>query len=590
MSAYQNQPSRAVSTQLEAVRRSDGAFDVDAWHVMEQRDDALIAQEVINGVGSSKFVYNFDIGGKQVSGISVVGARHLASHYGGIKHSLLASVSKIGNLFVFTTYPSGGNAMNVTAQIIDALKEQDDFYEVLIEVEDIKKGNSIQVRKRESATEKRRDGTRFDRPHYSLIAEGKAYRNGVLALIDQGVQLRWKIEMIELGKDVNLTGSILEEKRAGVLRYAASNGIGVDRRALEALTMDQIAGLGDAAREGKAAQFREAANVLGVLSSSGIVQQSDAAPAHAAISSGAAKAGAAAHETESRPVETKTAAKADPKANQTPLAVPTAEIKPSASVPFNAYLVDEFGEMGGEDGEESHFTSADRYLSAVLRMTHSAQSIAMVLENNAEDIASARKVASATMRDDFDAEIASMLTPKPANVQASVPAAVSAPSSQPMPVQVPVKSGKSHLAGYLELVFAELDAIKTPAALTEWTRLNESVIATLPSVTRKNTHKAIADTADRLGASKSSPAAAPPADDDPPPNMGDAADTPEQETFKRLLRRVNGCTSAADLDALGMMSNFRSEFSTLPKDLSDRLTSHGKELRASFAPKATANE
>ena len=51
---------RAVQP-LEAVRNVAGGFDVDAWHVMEERDDALIADEILNGPGSSKFVYNFEI-------------------------------------------------------------------------------------------------------------------------------------------------------------------------------------------------------------------------------------------------------------------------------------------------------------------------------------------------------------------------------------------------------------------------------------------------------------------------------------------------------------------------------------------------
>src|SRR5262245_28913046 len=95
---------RAVE-QLEAVRAMTGGFDVDAWHVMDQRDDELVADEILNGAGSHAFVYDFEIQGTQVFGISVVGARHLAAHYRGLKHRLVASQHKIGELFTFTSYP-----------------------------------------------------------------------------------------------------------------------------------------------------------------------------------------------------------------------------------------------------------------------------------------------------------------------------------------------------------------------------------------------------------------------------------------------------------------------------------------------------
>src|SRR6266704_2827112 len=87
-------PTRASLRTIEAVRTATGGgFDADAYHVIEQRDDALIAEEVLHGAGSNKFVYQFSMrGGDIVAGISVVGARHLAAHYGGIKHRLVASI------------------------------------------------------------------------------------------------------------------------------------------------------------------------------------------------------------------------------------------------------------------------------------------------------------------------------------------------------------------------------------------------------------------------------------------------------------------------------------------------------------------
>jgi hypothetical protein len=91
---------RQVAT-LDAVRQvTGGGFDVDAWHVMEERDNALVADEILHGPGSSTFVYQFEIKGTAVAGISVIGARHLANHYKGLKHRLVAAQQKTGALFV----------------------------------------------------------------------------------------------------------------------------------------------------------------------------------------------------------------------------------------------------------------------------------------------------------------------------------------------------------------------------------------------------------------------------------------------------------------------------------------------------------
>ena len=66
----------ALMQQLLA-RPMGGGFDPDAWHVMQERDNALIRDELMHGAASKAFVYSFDIKGKNVTGISVVGAREL---------------------------------------------------------------------------------------------------------------------------------------------------------------------------------------------------------------------------------------------------------------------------------------------------------------------------------------------------------------------------------------------------------------------------------------------------------------------------------------------------------------------------------
>ena len=262
-----NRPSLAAPRHgplLEMARQAGGGFDIDAFHVMDKRDNALITDEILNGAGSSKFVYNFSIQGTEVSGISVIGARHLAAHYGGLKHRLIASAQKTGELFVFTSFPYDGMPMAVSASVVRELADEPDFYSVVVEISDIKAGNSVQVERRENRFESRRDKSQYERPNYATIAQSKAYRNGVLALIPQDVQIAWKAEMLKLGRGETLTASVIEEKRAGVLRFAAAKGLTIDRKAVEALTMDQIAGLADAARE-NVGLFVNSAKALGIM-------------------------------------------------------------------------------------------------------------------------------------------------------------------------------------------------------------------------------------------------------------------------------------------------------------------------------------
>jgi hypothetical protein len=251
---------------LEAVRTisGNGAFDVDAWHVMEERDNVLIADEILHGAGSSSFVYNFDIKGTQVAGISVIGARHLAAHYRGLKHRLVGSYQKKGRVITFTAYPSENYPGSQSVSIVDELEADPDYYTALVEMQDLKTGNAIQVERQEMRFEYRRDGSEYERPNYATIAQSKAYRNAVLALIPQDIRIRWQEQMLQLQKTETITASVIDEKRGNVLRFAAQKALALDRRAVEELTLDQIAGLGDAAREGRLPAFVEAAKALGL--------------------------------------------------------------------------------------------------------------------------------------------------------------------------------------------------------------------------------------------------------------------------------------------------------------------------------------
>ena len=261
---------RIIDTMVQNV----SGFDPDLWVAMDERDNALIQDELLHGVGSSAFVYQFPHDGATVSGISVIGARELAAHYQGIKHRVMATTSKVGPLFITQSYDPPRPPF---VEVIDQLASLPDYFEVVCEVTDVKTGNSIQETAKEYRMERRsrnalRDNPNlpeeFERKHYEKIAASKAYRNGVLHLIRQSVQLEWKALMLKAGKSQVVTGSQLEEKRSGVLRYAASKAISVDRRAIESLTLDQISGLSDAAREGLEG-FIASAEALGIVAGAG---------------------------------------------------------------------------------------------------------------------------------------------------------------------------------------------------------------------------------------------------------------------------------------------------------------------------------
>lgn len=245
---------------LEAMK-GGGGFDADVFHVMEERDNQLIADEVLHGALSGKFVYNFEIQGKQVAGVSVVGARHLAYHYGGLRHRIVATVEKKGALHIFTSYPNDTTPMSVHASFLHEIADEPDYYKAVVEIQDVKKGNTVQVECTETRFERKRDGSMYERPNFQKIAQSKGYRNAVLDLVPQDVVERFKKQCIAEGKSADVTESVIDQKRAGVLRFATSKGIGLDRQAIGQLTFQQIAGLGDAAREGEA-QFRVALDAL----------------------------------------------------------------------------------------------------------------------------------------------------------------------------------------------------------------------------------------------------------------------------------------------------------------------------------------
>ncbi len=244
----------------DLLSRQVRAFDPDAWHVMQERDNALIRDQILHGYASKDFVYSFDIGGKKVAGISVVGARELASQYGGIKSKIMATVEKRGAMFIFRQF----SPMSIDVRTIRELEQETDFYECVMEINDIKTGNSIEVRKKENRLEQRssqKGGGWYERPHYDVIAESKAYRNGVLAILPQNVISEFEARCLNAGNTSK--EKTIDQIREGIIAHATKNGLHINRSEIMKLGFAEIAGLRESARYIQ--EFKEAATALGLL-------------------------------------------------------------------------------------------------------------------------------------------------------------------------------------------------------------------------------------------------------------------------------------------------------------------------------------
>lgn len=245
------------------LQQQSSRFDPDAYHVMQQRDDQLIEDELLYGVASKKFVYDFKIQSTRVTGVSVVGARQLASEYGGIKSRIVATVEKRGALFIFRSF----EPLNIHTAVLHELSEETDFYECIMQVDDIKTGNSIQVRKKEAKTEKKsvqNGGGSYDRPHYDVISESKAFRNGVLSVLPQSVIEAFKQKHLTAGNTSN--EQTIAQRREGVIKFAGKHGIALQRDALAALTFAELDGLKGSIELGIEG-FMKASGALGLIES-----------------------------------------------------------------------------------------------------------------------------------------------------------------------------------------------------------------------------------------------------------------------------------------------------------------------------------
>ena len=559
-------PTRKMLQTLEAVRTGGGAsgFDAEAWHVMDQRDNALIADELLNGSGSSKFVYQFSVSGTAVAGVSVVGARHLASAYGGIKHRLVASVQKTGALFTFQSFPAPEMPMSVHCQSIPELEDEEDFYGVIVEVTDIKRGVTVQMEKRENRFEVKKNGERYERAHYATIAQSKAYRNGVLALIPQDTQMRWKLEQMKLGKDDVLTNNLMEEKRANVLRFAASKGLTVERSAVERLTMDQIAGLSDAARLGPEDFLSSARGLaLTVGSQEPGTTQTSTSPAAAASGRAPAQAGTRhAGQTQQQP-------SAPPRETQQQSGTaPRQESTRQPAPDWIGYLCDEFGNMVGDPYTTG--ISYARALGAMWEKLPGPDERRALMEHNDEWIVQVLEMggdAAAVIRD------LTKLTPPQDDQQANQVSSQADPGRiLPVELGIQARGGAPAWPPYVKALKESLGRIGADR-LAEWAAANIETIRKAPNLQRLNIVKAVNDHVAAVGGAV--PAIIQElAEPSSPPSGG--ADQPDRDAawVESTIQDMSAFTLLRELDTLvggtiyqSKMNRFRSDREDLAKQL-----------------------
>lgn len=248
-----------------------GDFDKERHYVLAERDRKAITEAIIYGAVDTDWVYRLP-GRSGAEGISVVGARQLAALYKGLRHRILFSVEKRGPLWTITNYPTDRREGSVLFQIQPpGTEDVPDFYKVLVEVEDIKTGNSLQDEKTELRVNFDREGKPYDNAHYATIAQAKAARNAVEHILPQDFVRRFVDNALGLKDEAGgkpesraFAMSAIEEAHRKIAAYAVSYSIAIDTMKLDKLDMATVEGLRMAAGTG-IDQFRDALGTLGLV-------------------------------------------------------------------------------------------------------------------------------------------------------------------------------------------------------------------------------------------------------------------------------------------------------------------------------------
>ena len=132
----------------------------DPYLDMDRRDDAMIIAEAI-GQFSDEYIYQYEIDGKPVRGLSFSGVKEARRLYKMIAVSIVS------------------------------IDEKPMYYECKARSLDRITGSATEVIYRQAKGIKRRDGSHWENPHAFMICQSKAKRNAIAELLPQALIRGW---------------------------------------------------------------------------------------------------------------------------------------------------------------------------------------------------------------------------------------------------------------------------------------------------------------------------------------------------------------------------------------------------------------
>ncbi len=165
----------------------------EAFELITSTDNLLIKNAILNGYVGDEYIQQIMVEGKLIKHLTVIGCQALALFYGAIKAKVISTIDKTGELIIARNY---GSYLDVNAKCFKELSKQDDYYEIVMKVRNVITGQSTLVRVKESKVETNIVGDPYERHHYDVIAEFKAFSMGVLRVIPENVIKEFKCDAI----------------------------------------------------------------------------------------------------------------------------------------------------------------------------------------------------------------------------------------------------------------------------------------------------------------------------------------------------------------------------------------------------------
>lgn len=176
----------------------NGNGNGEIYEIMERKDEQQIVAE-LQGRYLDEFVYEFEMEGKKITGLSWLGVQEASRALGGIDIEIMER--KEG----------------------EAKTENLDWkwIEFVIKAKDVNTDSARLGIKRQYNKGRRKDGKIYDIPFYTEIALSKAQRNAIRSLLPQTLIKAW-IQTHRKGateKDIQAGQRVIQETRAQIARY-----------------------------------------------------------------------------------------------------------------------------------------------------------------------------------------------------------------------------------------------------------------------------------------------------------------------------------------------------------------------------------